>query len=190
MPRPDEFLLIGALLFGSASLVAGEAAAPRSDPWGDLVGHSPFASGLRPGSATGEAAAMEFRGVVGEAGEIWVNLYDPATKRARWFPVPGAPDQEINAQAYDPVTDHLVVVAGGRRFDLVLRQGRVSLPAAIAPLVVPENPAPAQPGEGDRAAFVRQLPPEAREQLEQVSRRRQWRGEPYAGPATDFDRRR
>jgi hypothetical protein len=190
MPRFADFPLIAAFLLGSATLSAGEAAAPRPDPWGSLVGHSPFASGLRSGPVTGETGGLEFRGVVGEAGEIWVNLYDPVAKRARWFPVPGSPDQEINAQSYDPETDHLVVVAGGRRFDLLLRQGRVSLPAAIAPLVVSEDLAPPQPGEGERAAFVRQLPPAARDLLEQASRRRQVRGEPYAGPAADFDRPR
>lgn len=193
MLRIHDILPVAVSLLFLSGLKATDGAANPARPWGDLVGNSPFASGLRAGPSPGLVAGLEFRGVVRDGGEVWVNLYDPASKRAQWCPVPGASADGATMESYDQDADHLVIVVGGRRLELALRQGRVSLPANIAPLAVPEVLDPARPGENERESFVRQLPPEAREMLEQVTRRRSLRvpnpaPAAIAGPAFENSR--
>ncbi len=171
MPRIPHFSLMVASLFFSSGLSAGEVASSPAHPWGDLVGHSPFGGALSSGSGS-RPAGLEFRGLVCDLDGVWVNLYDPVSRKAEWCAVPGSPRGDLTLESYDPVTDHLVIVSAGRRLDLAFQRGHVSLPVQIAPLAVPEVLEPAGPGENERDAFVRQLPPDARQLLEQAKRRR------------------
>lgn len=136
-----------------------------------MLSNSPFA-GANAATEPATPGSLEFRGVVREGDEVWVNLYDPVSKHAQWNVVPGSGGAGLRLESYDPVTEHLVIVQAGRRLDLALRQPHVVLPADIRPLVVPViSDAPAADGN-DRNAFVRRLPTEAREMLEQAQRRR------------------
>jgi len=172
MSRIPDFSLIAASLFLSCGLTAGEVASNPANPWGNLVGNSPFAGGAAAEAAARPAGTWEFRGLVCEQGEVWVNLYDSASRKAEWCIVPGSPRWDLTVESYDPATDRLVIVSAGRRYDLAFQHGRVWLPVNIAPLAVPAVVEPAGPGENERDAFVRQLPPAARQLLEQVRRRR------------------
>ena len=161
-----------------ASLRANDVGLNPARTWGSLIDNPPFAGESAAGSSLPVPGALEFRGVVCEAGEIWVNLYDPVSHRAQWCLVPGSPRPDFSVESYDPLTDRLMVLSGGRRLGLELARSRVSLPVNIAPLALPGTLAPAAPGESERDAFVRQLPTEARQLLEEVKRRRLLNGEP------------
>ena len=171
MPRVPQFFLLA--VCGSFAGVAwgvenGNAA---SQEWRNLIVDSPFV-GTNAAAEPPEPGALEFRGVFREGDVLWVNLYDPVSKHSQWSAAPGSGGPGLRLESYDPATGRLVIVQGGRRMDLALRQARVVLPADIRPLVIPvmaETPAPLA---NDRKAFVRQLPPEAREMLEQAQRRR------------------
>lgn len=184
MPRPNPYLLlvVWATLAGLAW--GGETAAASRQDWGNLLGNSPF-----PGAPAWTATApgsLEFRGVVQEDAEVWVNLYDPAAKRAQWSVVPGSPDPGLRLESYDPATQHLVIVQAGRRLDLALRQAHVVLPADIRPLVLSVTAEAPASDENERGSFIRQLPPDAREMLDQAQRRRHPRAPDPAALGPEF----
>ena len=154
---------------------AQDTAATAYGGWRKLLSHSPFSAGPAMASSLPPSGVPEFRGVVEEGGEVWVNLYSPESRHSTWCVVPGSLGLDINIESYDPVTSHLLIRQSGRLLDLVFHPGRVSLPANIAPLVITAGPEPATTDEDERKAFVRQLPPDAREMLEQVQRRRNLR---------------
>ncbi len=156
--------------------------------WQSLTGNSPFGQATAPTAAA--ADELEFRGVVQEEGVYLVNLYNPATKTSQWIAVNGrAPGLEV--QAYDASTDKIQLTRAGRPLTLSLKQARVALVSAVAPPPAAPNPEnPAEPGNGDRraeirdqirarlengvdpAAVIRSLPPEAQAMIQEFRRRR------------------
>jgi hypothetical protein len=171
MPRIPQLLLLAITgSFTGAACSAGNEHAAGQE-WEKLLVNSPFASAIAAAEAPAPGA-LEFRGVVAEGGALWANLYDPVSKRSQWSAVPGSGGPGLRLESYDPTTDRLVIVQAGRRLELALRHARVVLPADIRPLVITgiaEAPATVA---NDRTSFVRQLPAEAREMLEQAQRRR------------------
>ena len=121
--------------------------------------------------------------MVQEGDAVWVNLYDPISKRSV---VPGSPDPGLKLESYDPATQHLVIVQAGRRLDLTLRQAHVVLPADIRPLVLSVTAEAPVTDENERKSFIRQLPPDAREMLEQAQRRRHPRAPDLAAVSAEF----
>lgn len=177
--------------FAFSALLAGAAGAEAGDSsrnWGDLLGHSPF-GGTASGTDLPAPGALEFRGMIQEGAEVWVNLYDPVSKRAEWSVVPGSPSVGLLLESYDPATGHLVIVQAGRRHDLALRQAHVVLPADIRPLVLSVTTEAPTPDLSERESFIRQLPPEAREMLDQAQRRRHPRVPDRATASAEFTNR-
>ena len=184
MPRSNPYFIL--LVWASLAGVAwgGETGAASRQDWGNLLGNSPFPGA--PGLPAPAPGSLEFRGVVQEDTEVWVNLYDPAAKRAEWSVVPGAPNSGLKLESYDPATQHLVIVQAGRRLDLALRQAHVVLPADIRPLVVSVTSEAPAADENERESFIRQLPSEARAMLEQAQRRRHPRVPDQAAVGSEF----
>lgn len=183
---PITLLAISALLIRVAG--SAEAGNTAGQDWRNLLGNSPFA-GANTAAEPLPPGALEFRGVVREGDALWVNLYDPVSKHAQWSVVPGSGGTGLRLESYDPNTERLVIVQSGRRLDLALRQPHVVLPADIRPLVVPViSDAPAADGNV-RQAFVRQLPTEAREMLEQAQRRRHPLVPDRSGATSEFTTR-
>jgi hypothetical protein len=171
MPRIPQFLLLAMCgsFPGVAWSVGNDNVATQDRR--NLLTDSPFSAAIAAADAPGPGA-LEFRGVVREDDAFWINLYDPVSKHSQWNVVPGVSGPGLHLESYDPVTEHLVIVQAGRRLELALRRARVLLPAEIRPLVIPLIAAAPAAGATDRNSFVRQLPPEAREMLEQAQRRR------------------
>jgi hypothetical protein len=181
---PCFLFAVGVSLTGMTG--RAETGAKTGHGWQGLLDDSPFgtASLVNPPSP----GSLEFRGFVREGDELWVNLYDPMAKRSEWCSVPGSPASGLRVEAYDPATEHLIVQQAGRRLSLALRLGHVVLPADIRPLVVAVTSEPPASDENAREAFIRQLPADAREMLEQAQRRRHQRvpaPEAPAGPAVN-----
>jgi hypothetical protein len=170
MLRLPAYSLIAVCVSLTGMTGRAETGVKADHGWQGLLDDSPF--GTPPLVNPPAAGLLEFRGFVREDGELWVNLYDPMSKRSEWCSVPGSPASGLKVESYDPATDHLVIQQAGRRLSLALRLGRVVLPANIAPLVITAPMEPAAPGEDERETFIRQLPPEARQMLETVRRQR------------------
>ncbi|MDI1319739.1 MAG: hypothetical protein PSW75_06025 [bacterium] len=185
MPRINPFLMLAIWASLAGFAWGGETGTTSGQDWGNLLGNSPF-SGAPAGPGLPAPGSLEFRGMVREGEEVWVNLYDPASKRAQWSVVPGSPNSRLVLESYDPATQHLVIVQAGRRLDLALRLAHVVLPADIRPLVVSVTGEAPASGDNEREAFIRQLPPDAREMLEQAQRRRHPRAPDLAAVSAEF----
>lgn len=177
-------LLAGAVL-GTGCL----AVAPAAD-WQSLTANSPFGhtTVADPVAAPDE---LEFRGVVQEEGVYFVNLFNPTTKTSQWIPVQGrAPGLEVGS--YDARTDKLQVTQAGRPLTLALKQARVTLvqPAPVPAAPNAQNSTDAGKGDrggrpgndGDPAAMVRNLPPEAQAMIQEFRRRRAERASQQSAP--------
>lgn len=183
----------------SAGLVAGLAAAD----WQSLTGNSPF--GQAPSTAAAQPAGeLEFRGVVREDDVTLVNIFNTSTQKSQWIPVQGQAGG-ISADSYDAASDKLQVTMGGKILTLALKQSRVALVQSAPPPPVgapPPNTGPngspggnatvvqggqqPAPGSPDAQQAFRNLPPEARNMIEEIRRRRALRAQsanPTPAPA-------
>ena len=175
MKRVVAMLLPGLVFIGGTlgSLRGGEG------DWHGLLGNSPFGQ-KTAAPLVGVTGDLEFRGLVQEESVLLVNLYNPATKTSQWVPLLGrAPGLEV--QAYDAATGRLRITQDGRVLTLSLKEARVALVSNTASLQLTDQPAPET---ADLPEFIRNLPPEARQMLQEVRRRRALRP-PFPGTEDD-----
>jgi hypothetical protein len=173
MKRLSPVLLPGLALF------IGAVSGLHGGDWQSLLGNSPFgrAAPVPTGPAAGD---LEFRGVVEEEGVFLVNLYNPVTKTAQWLPVNARADG-IEVKSYDAGSGMLRVAQAGRSLSLSLKQARIALAGNTIALKLVNEP---DREAADTEEFMRALPPEARQMLQEVRRRRALRP-PFPGTETE-----
>lgn len=181
---PFTFCLVrGRVLIGALSglIVIGNTA--FAEDWQRLVGNSPFGQAPVVAAKT-TPGELEFRGVVQEEGNYFVNLYNPTTKTSQWVPVKGQV-AGLEVKAYDVAGEKVEITQGGRSLTLPLKQAKV----ALAKVKVPSPTTDKEDKEerkaeyrdmirerlengGDPAQVIRNLPPEAQAMMEEFRRRR------------------
>lgn len=171
-------------------LLAGLSGGLAAQDWQPLLTNSPF--GQVTAATTGAPGELEFRGVVQEEGQYFVNLFNPTTKTSQWVAVNGkAPGLEV--KSYDATAEKVQVTQGGRALSLPLKQAKVTLAKVAVP------PPPGEGGKedkderkgeiremirarleaagGDPVQMMRNMPPEAQAMMEEFRRRRAERAE-------------
>jgi hypothetical protein len=123
------------LAITSALPVVGAAADARES----LLTNSPF--GVAGKSEAPTASSLEFRGFVQEGDVRFFNLYDPASKVARWVAI-DADNGGIKIHGYDEVAQQLKVSQGSKQLTLTLKKAAVLLAAAPAPETGPATSSP------------------------------------------------
>lgn len=198
-PRPLPSSLCRVLLAAGAA-AWGVAQARADADWSGLIAKSPFGQSAGTVAGQPEPTELEFRGLVVEGSARLVNLYDPATKTARWVEE-HATVNGLQVLAYDAPTNQVKVARDGRVLTLPLKQARVAL-LQPAPAARPKESAEgtdAATREERRAEFRAQmrarfenggppphpLSPEAEAVVQEIRRRRALRDgtPPPAAPA-------
>lgn len=97
-----------------------------SDRWQELRDNPPFAGSSFTYSPVSPAAKLELRGWVIDETGVMFNLFVPDDQRSIWISL-GQSAGSLTVQAWDPVKATVVVVQGGLRLDLKLKQAIVAL---------------------------------------------------------------
>jgi len=146
-----------------AGVLAG-AAEPAVSSLDSLVKNSPFGTAAA-GAPGGEAAQLEFRGVMVDHGEHFFSFYDAASRTSQWVGIKeaGAP---YSVQSYDSATQTVKVVYRNQPFVLTLKRAQIIVqappPPGTGPAIAPGGPAIAPAQSPDNAAQMAQVAEEIR----------------------------
>lgn len=91
-----------------------------------LVSNSPFGNVTATASASGAGRTLEFRGVLVDTGETFINLYETSTARSMWVGLNQSGPVAV-VKAYHESNDTITVEYQGRELILPLKQARVGL---------------------------------------------------------------
>ena len=110
----------------------------RGDGLDTLTGDSPFAS-PGGGGASGDAAGLEFRGVLDVGGDTMVGLFDRGTGECFWVSTgTSSPAHDLVVHSYDATRQRLELTYNGRALTLSLAVSHI----------VDQNAAPVDAGPG------------------------------------------